>query len=178
MAEGRPYDSLIVSLNNGDEVRLDVHARPAGGREVTVTMTNSQTVRECFWLEEGASTPITNEQRVKKLIRYVHDRNRPSYAKALDVLRPYMPNWIVHMNGYVMLAFYVALAASTWFAYREFGRSGLPLLFPVALLVVALTLGFDESDIGVDLDFSTLEVTAHTMLGKLPEGSVRVPLRV
>jgi hypothetical protein len=177
MAEGRPYESLFVNLNNGDQVRLDIIDRAAGGREVAITMTNSQTVRECFWLEDGGPNAATNAQKVKKLIAFVHDRNRPSYARSLDVLRPHMPKWITHMNSYVMVAFYVGLAALTWFAYREFGRSGLPFMFPIALLVVALTLGFDDSNVAVDLDFNTLEVTAHTMLGKPPAGSVRLPLR-
>ncbi len=170
------YTQLFVTLSNGDEVRLDAAQRESGGKQVTVTMTNGQTVKDCFWVEQGDENAQTNVVKVRKLIRYVHDRNRPAYNRALDALRPYLPHWIVKMNGYTMMAFYAGLVVAAWLLYYSFGRGAIPFLFPLTLLVIALTLGFDEPDMEVDIDFNTLEDTAHTMLGKPPSGSVRVPI--
>jgi hypothetical protein len=169
------YEQLFVALANGDEVLLDAAVRGQGGKEVTLTMTNGQTVADCFWVDEVSQEAKTNESRVRKLIRFVHDRNRPAYYRALDALRPYLPQWIVKMNGYTMMAFYVGLVVVAWLLYYSFGRGALPFLFPLTLFVVAITLGFDEPDMEVDIDYNTLEDTAHTMLGRPPKGSVRVP---
>jgi hypothetical protein len=170
------YTQLFLTLANGDEVRLDTVDRSHGGKEVTVTMTNGQTVRDCFWFEPETFEVKTNETKVRKLIRFAHDRNRPAYYRALDALRPYLPRWLVSMNGYTMLAFYAGLVVVAWYLYYSFGRGALPFLLPLTLFVVAITLGFDEPDMQVDIDFNTLEDTARTMLGKPPTGTVRVPI--
>jgi hypothetical protein len=172
----KSYNQLFLTLANGDEVRLDRIDADDGRKQVTVTMTNGQTVKDCFWLDANAESAQTNSEKARKLIRFVHDRNRPAYNRALDAARPYLPSWIIKMNGYTMLAFYVGLVASAWALYYSFGRSALPFLFPLTLFVLAVTLGFDDAEIQVDIDFNTLEDTAHTMLGRPPTGSVRVPI--
>ena len=156
---------LIVTLANGDEVRLDLMERSLGGQEVTVTMTNGQTVADCFWRDSLSAKPQSNEAKVSKLIRFVHDRNRPAYYRALDVFRPYLPSWIAHMNGYVMFALLGSLPFIAWGLYYAFGRGSLPFMFPISLVVIAVTLGFDDQDIDVSVDFNTLESAAFLMLG-------------
>ncbi len=156
---------LIVTLANGDEVLLSLVERSLGGQEVTVTMTNGQTVSACFWRDSMAGRIESNEPKVTKLIRFVHDRNRPAYYRALDVFRPYLPNWIVNMNGYVMFALLGSLPVIAWGLYYVFGRGAMPFMFPISLVVIALTLGFDDQDIDAAVDFNTLESAARLMLG-------------
>ena len=135
---------LIVTLANGDEVRLDLFDRSLGGQEVTVTMTNGQTVTDCFWRDSFSARPQSNEAKVTKLIRFVHDRNRPAYYRALDVFRRYLPRWITHMHPYVMFGFLCSLPLIAWGLYYAFGRDSMRFMFPISLVVIALTLGFDE----------------------------------
>ena len=156
---------LIVTLANGDEVLLTLMDRSLGGQEVTVTMTNGQTVADCFWRVSMSAKIESNENKVTKLIRFVHDRNRPAYYRALDVFRPYLPNWIVNMNGYLMFALLGSLPVIAWGLYYVFGRGAMPFMFPISLVVVALTLGFDDQVIDETVDFNALESAARLMLG-------------
>ncbi len=69
------------------------------------------------------------------------------------------------MNGYVMFGLLGSLPLIAWALYYAFGRGSLPFMFPISLVVIAVTLGFDDQDIDATVDFNTLESAAFLMLG-------------
>jgi len=162
---------LIVRLQNGDEVLLESVHRGDGRSEVAITMTNGQTVRNCFWLNTADNQVIVDVDKVRRLIQFVHARNQPAYQRILNWARSRLPKWVVQMSGRTMLLCYASIPVVGRLMMPVLGRTSWTVLGLYTTLVMIVTLGFTEQEIDLGIDFRQMESVATRMLGA--SGAVR-----